>query len=439
MIDLTWQAPTDDGGAEVMWYCLQVGALDTDFPDMDGTDCLNVTDETEFNPTNYITVINQLTDGEDQTNPADPVVIVLPASATTFSHTGLGGVVAKPDAAPAVVGIPDVLSLRYRLYAVTDKDGDEDTTNTAPATVTDQRRISMAASNTAIGRTRPGLPDVSTPITVKPGQVRSLRYVAYVNDSGDAQMNLYWHMPSNYPATEAEKANNWQLRVESLGNERDSDGDRIWVPMTVISVDNDAAVGRGLGVTQYTSTVPTDTAGLLSGPVEFRVLYENDHDKDSDVLDFDSTTTDTIEGIEKKFTVTQINADDHDQTDLPVLTDSTGDNDADPPTGLRFVYDDIYPTTTIKLLWEANANADNVVPTAYILDVSTDNGMTWGPLANVQEAKDLGATHQYRHHGRVPGELHTYRVFPEFKRRYGTPQRVDASSQEDSLPPQVQD
>ena len=65
----------------------------------------------------------------------------------------------------------------------------------------------MAASNTAIGRTRAGLPDISTPITVKPGRIQSLRYVAYV-DGTDAMMNLYWHMPANYPATEAEKANN---------------------------------------------------------------------------------------------------------------------------------------------------------------------------------------------------------------------------------------
>ena len=435
MIDLTWQAPTDNGGAEVMWYCLQVGALDTDFPALEADDCLNVMDETEFNPTNYITVINQLTDGDSGTNPEALVVIVLPASATAFSHTGLGGVVADGNAIPVVIGIPDVLSLRYRLYAVTDTDGEEDTTNTG--TVTDERRISMAASNTAIGRTRAGLPDVSTPITVKPGQVRNLRYVAYVATGNDAQLNLYWHMPANYPATEAMKADNWQLRVESLGPDTDNDGDRDWVTMTVpVNQNGTPLTARGLGVTQYTSTVDTETAGLLSGPVEFRVLYENNHDQDTNT---GHAATDAIEGIEKKFTVTQINADDHDQTDLPVLTNSTGANDADPPTGLRFVYDDIYPTTTIKLLWEANANADNVVPTAYILDVSTDNGMTWGPLANVQEAKDLGATHQYRHHRQVPGELHTYRVFPEFELRYGIPQRVDASSQEDHLPPQVQD
>ena len=81
---------------------------------------------------------------------------------------------------------------------------------------------------------------------------------------------------------------------------------------------------------------------------------------------------------------------------------------------------------------------NNVVPTAYILDVSTDGGETWGPLANVQKPTDLGATLQYRHHSRVPGALHTYRVFPEFKLRYGLPKDVDASPQEDYLPLQVQ-
>ena len=131
MIDLTWQAPMDNGGAEVMWYCLQVGALDAVFPPLPDAACLNAMEATEFTPTTLstITAINRLTDGNDATSPTDLVVIVLPGSETTFSHTGLGGRAEDTEANPTIPAIPDVLSLRYRVYAVTDKDDDEDTVN----------------------------------------------------------------------------------------------------------------------------------------------------------------------------------------------------------------------------------------------------------------------------------------------------------------------
>ena len=112
------------------------------------------------------------------------------------------------------------------------------------------------------------------------------------------------------------------------------------------NVDGTELAARGLGLTQY-EAVSND---LLSGPVEFRVLYDNNHDRDTNT---DHANTKAIEGLEKQFTVSQLNADNHSEGNLPVINDSLANNAA---PGLRFVYDDIYPTTTIKLVWEGNAN-----------------------------------------------------------------------------------
>ena len=65
---------------------------------------------------------------------------------------------------------PDVIELRYRLYAVTDEDGDAETV--------DDRRISRAASETATGRTvRPS--DKPDPRFESPPAVGNLRAVVY--------------------------------------------------------------------------------------------------------------------------------------------------------------------------------------------------------------------------------------------------------------------
>ena len=52
------------------------------------------------------------------------------------------------------------VSLYYRVYAVTDRDGDADTFTDADHP--NERYISLAASNTANGRTVSPLPDVDT-------------------------------------------------------------------------------------------------------------------------------------------------------------------------------------------------------------------------------------------------------------------------------------
>ena len=450
MIDLTWQAPMDNGGAEVMWYCLQVGALDTDFPALRAEDCLNATEATDIELAAFDTAVSTLADGSAGTNPTDDVrvVIVVPATQTTFSHTGLGGRAVNPDATPPITtALPDVLSLRYRVYAVTDKDGKANTANAAAddeaAAVTDQRRISMAASNTAIGMTRAGLPDVTTPITVKPGRVQNLRYVVYVAGDGDAQMNLYWQMPANYPAAEPMKADNWSIRVDKLGPDGD-DADTLgdWGEITGAVADAEDGTERGLGLTQFAvidtdiNSVPGDDGDdLTSGPMTFRVLYNNDHDADVTFDTGDSGDTDPIEGSQYSFTVLQINATDHAEGDLPVINDAVDRNNT---VGLRFAHNGTRPTTAIDILWDADENDNMDVPTGYVLEVSYDDGDSWGPLANVATPTDLGATRRYTHQGRIPGKRYTYRVFPEFRSGLGMPEMVDASSREDALPGQVQ-
>ena len=59
-------------------------------------------------------------------------------------------------------------------------------------------------------------------------------------------------------------------------------------------------------------------------------------------------------------------------------------------------------------------------------------------LANVRAPRDLGATRGYTHRGLTPGQLYTYRVFPEFESRYGFPGREDASPEEAALPARVE-
>ena len=441
MIDLTWQAPMDNGGAEVMWYCLQLGPLDGDFPALTDDSCLNAREETDIDLAAFVTNINLLADAGEN-NPNASVAIVVPVSETSFSHTGLGGRTADNNVDPVVIAMPDVLSLRYRLYAVTDKDGNEDTVNTAD--VTDQRRISMAASNTAVGRTRAGLPNVSTPTTVKPSPVRGLRYVAYVDSAGLAQMNLYWQMPANYPgdatSVDAAKSANWSIQVDKLGPDGPDEGTLgDWLPMAVGTNDP-----RGLGLIQFTVADADinsdgddeDGLDLTSGPMTFRVLYNNNHDGDSA-----DANGNAIPGSQNSFRVDQINPTNHAGVDLPRIIDSTGLNDADPPTGLRFARNGTRPTTAIDILWKADSptnDANENVPTGYVLEVSYDGGMTWGTLANVATPTDLGATRRYTHQNRVPGKLYTYRVFPEFQNRLGMPAEVDASSQADHLPAQVQ-
>ena len=157
MIDLSWQAPADNGGGTVIWYCINVAGIDGDFTAPTTVQCMNrdmatsqalMDDAATPQATTYATNLNGITgNNNDRATDGGSLVIVVPPDETTFSHEDLK--------------MPDEIALRYRLYVVTDTDGNQDETANTPVTETG-RRISLAASNTAIGRTRIDDPNVDT-------------------------------------------------------------------------------------------------------------------------------------------------------------------------------------------------------------------------------------------------------------------------------------
>ena len=250
----------------------------------------------------------------------------------------------------------------------------------------------------------------------------------------DAMMRLYWTPPSNYPGAPDEDDDDlrtrWYARVDRL-----VDGE--WDPLT------GGGTGDTTGLAQWVS-VPADVASLKGGTQRFRVVYFNDNDNDNPGPNRDTpNTTDPIEGVERVFDVNQLSVEQNEQDDLPRIAasaDRTNGGD-DGETGLRFKRNRTNPTTSLTLEWDADrpdATGNTDVPTGYVIDVSHDEGMTWYPLANVQAPSDLGATRGYNHRGLEPGQLYTYRVFPEFENFFGYPAKEDASSEAAKVPVRVE-
>ena len=132
-INLDWQAPLDNGGADVLWYCIAVATRTSAFADPTATgeegacrEAVVATDTSSANA-DYTSAINTLKDADATNDATASTVIVVPATATEYEHTGLDD--------------PPVITLRYRVYAVTGEDAEEVGDD-------DDRRITPAASNT---------------------------------------------------------------------------------------------------------------------------------------------------------------------------------------------------------------------------------------------------------------------------------------------------
>ena len=412
-IELNWQAPTDLGGATLLFYCLAVGTSTAaaNIPDLtdetnQGANCLNVDKATAEDAVPVYT-------GDPLAFPTAGGAIVVDGDTTTFTHKGLGK--------------PDTVSLYYRVYAVTDKDGDPDTANSATdPVVTDDRRISLAASNTANGRTIAPLPTVDTSVTATPGMVRNLRHVVDNGTGSTYSLRLYWTPPSNYPPaiegaespTNPDLRANWLIEVSIW----DPDGDSGAGAYTVLTNGTNAAVE------QWTSS-GTEVDALGSGPQQFRIRYVNDP-TEGETPDPEG---DEVPGQFSPYTIGRALDEKFNTDNLPNIVTSSG-NDT---TGLRFRHNDQNPTTWLDLDWNADtpsATDNNDVPTGYGIDVSEDGGTTWHPIP---DAIDLGATTRYTHKNVVPGKEYDYRVFPEFGGIFGPPARVDASTRAGDLPDPV--
>ena len=198
-IVLGWNAPEDNGGADVVLYCIDVATLDgffsplTDLSTVACRDAASATDTSDAGA-EYVSAIEDLIANADGTE--SPAVIVIPATATMYEHMGLDE--------------PSRISLRYRVYAVTDSDGSDSATT--------GRRIQMAASNTAIGRTVSALGAEEDPVK-RPRAVRNLRAVAHVDDAGaNPEVYLFWNVPTNYPE-KAEDQGKWDAQVDIWADE----------------------------------------------------------------------------------------------------------------------------------------------------------------------------------------------------------------------------
>ena len=82
------------------------------------------------------------------------------------------------------------------------------------------------------------------------------------------------------------------------------------------------------------------------------------------------------------------------------------------------------------------------LPNGYLIDRSSNDGVTWESLYRASRPNDLGTARTYTDSNAVtPGKEYTYRVFPVFiqsgPNTIGLPAEIIASSQEANLPGHV--
>ena len=399
MIVLNWQPPMDSGGAEIQWYCLTLAATEATIRNPSATDseidCLDAT---------------MATTGDVAFADA-PTTIVVASDTTSYTQ--------------GMLTMPGVISLYYRVYAVTDSDGDQ-----AVGMDPEGRRIAMAASNIANGRTVAPLDIIDTSVTATPRAVTNLRWVASGTATGTAPdetltvpvLRLYWTLPSNYPDGPAEDGDadprdNWSIEVSRFDSAA-TDPDLEWVTVDGTVVDP----------AQWQSN-SGEVDKLLTGPQQYRVRYINN-------AGTTDSTDDDAKGTALRFPVPKLTAEVFDSGDLPQIMESTTNN-ASP--GLRFAYNEIHPDVWLDLIWDEEENDNGDVPTGFEIDVTEattiDKHTVWTPVRN--QPIDLGATRQYTDKTVTPGKQYTYRVFAEFGGHLGIPAVEVASSRGAELPAPV--
>ena len=472
-IVLTWDAPADNGGADLKWFCITLASSpDGPFSDLaldaEAEDC-----KTEANATSDFPDVGVLVDddiGNDEDNLMNRTIVIAAKDedgdvVVTYEHKDLGALDADLDAIPAVLAIPEAIALRYRLYAVTD-DGAKD----------ENRRISRAASNTATGRTVAS-PESAPAPSVRPAAPLNLRAVAFSNapagengdlpTAGTANQGLYfyWNNPGNFPAVDAP---NWAVEVERVVPDGEGSSEYQHVvgldPLPMVddyatpqfAVDFDAPA-EDLDGDPPVYGSPT-LWGTAASSGQYRVRYVNPGaDKVSD-------TDDDVEGAWARITIRKPlddgfyldNADhvvdrgaDEITTTLPIILKAMGNGEHTAPTtaaNLRFTRHPTDPKNRIDLRWQRNTNANDTasheVPTGYVIDRSSDQAVTWERLARADQPTDLGQSTSYTDSDEItPGKKYTYRVFPVVLLRgpdaYGLPAQIDASSEQADVPAKV--
>ena len=486
-IVVSWHDVLETGGADVLWYCLGVAASPSGpFTDLtlaaEAEHCLEVEEATDAALADdegvYMSPVNvsALTDTDTTNNDASETIVVAAKdedgdAVAAYEHLGLH--------------MPDVIELRYRLYAVTDEDGDAETV--------DDRRISRAASETATGRTvRPS--DKPDPRFESPPAVGNLRAVVY--NSGDLVdadatdpdnpltlpapiasnqgLHFFWTHPDGYNPDYDDNDTlddpNWYVQVQRrVAADADHDDYSGWQFVTG-RVNPETALATGYGRAQFTvnfsatlnptADPPTYAAPVLWGASKdnrhvYRVRYVNPGEDDNANEDGHQNTDrdDDVPGAWEDITIPQVTTNylrsdatgvpDDDST-LPIILLSTNNTES----GLRFEYNDDSARDArdhIDLLWDRNANARSGQnePNGYVIDRSPDDGATWETLVRADSPTELGTADTFTDgpsgdHKVAPGHQYTYRVFPVFiesgPNAYGVPALIDANSRGADLP-----
>ena len=449
-IVLTWDEQEETGGGTVKWYCIAVANYPSGaFPALAITTtaanadvCLNASKATEIPEADADGGFTSPVSVDETGNVgalATDNVIVVEASATTYEHLGLG--------------TPPVITLRYRLYAVTE--GHDKS-----------RRISRAASQTATGNTVTprGEPDERE---VTPGLPRNLRAVAFSSDvatnadgneatpvvlpdPGNNQgLYFYWTHPEGYRVPGADADADWRIEVQRRVPVVATDDYPGWV----VVPENDAPTmpTAGYANPQFAvdfmnpDTRPTLWGDSASHP-DYRVRFVNPagpeggwaHITLPEKLDR-GYYLDTIElGPDLQTAATST---------VPVILKATGNGmhtDLAVIEGLRFTRNVDDPIRRIDLRWQRNAssNDEQVFPNGYLIDRSANEGKTWETLFRATTANDLGTARTYiDSKAVVPGKKYTYRVFPVYIQSgpdtIGLPAEIIASSQAADLPSHV--
>ena len=466
-IVVSWDAVTNTGGADVLWYCVGVAPSPNGaFIDLANTTdadqiaaCKNATEEADVGAAGITALladspVSQTAVVAAMDENGDPV--------TSWTHDGLGGGNHDDDDG-TTPELPHEIELRYRLYAVTSESGD--------MSKTDDRRIARAASEVATGSTvRPA--NVPDPKAASPGRVGNLRAVAYttatVTDGalpdptvGTQHLHFFWTHPEGFVAdTDPDTANNqpnWRVEVQRRVAKADDHPDYTdWLPVTPDA--SPAAAVTGYGIPQFDVDFTDVTANVFTAGSEaylepvlwgadashpgYRVRYVNMAGTADD-------TSDDVPGTWATITIPAVTTDyvlaDADlaaafdttttpTTTLPIVRISGATSNATP--GLRFEHlEGRDGRDHIKLVWDRNDNGRTPTkqPNGYVIDRSGDGGTTWQTLARADNPRDLGATNTFTDdHEVVPGKAYQYRVFPVFIQTgpdaYGAPAIVNAAS-----------
>jgi hypothetical protein len=458
-IVLDWQEPADTGGAEVKWYCIVIASSPSgDFRDLTTTTNAPLCKDID-NATSTAVMVDSLVTADATEVPETIVRAAVDDDdnpVTTYEHKGLGGRTADDDVEPGVTAFPHIIALRYRVYVVTE-DG------------ADNRRIALAASNTATGRTL-APPDTSPPQAEKPQTPRNLHIVAYgsslteAGEEGDVRddtlatqtVNFYWNAPTNIDVSGSD---DWVIQVERVVPDADSSSGSRWQMVVgepgIADHGDTVAISPPQWIVTDGGLDEPDFIGDSPDKGRFRVRYVNPGTDDT------VGTADDVPGGWAFVTLSvplgggdYINTGRLTESTLPIITKAAANGldhvDLSTDEGLRFTRNQRDPTTKIDLRWKRDENAHTVTknkkPNGYVIDRSEDGGMTWEPLYRATDPGDLGTATTYIDIADVtPGKRYTYRVFPvgittgrTHQDDFGLPAQINASSEEADVPDRVE-